>query len=201
MTTITTVIDPKNITDYNRSDYELELFWLFCLFVAGKNADVASKKLDHLLENITPWQTPFEYLRGIDIFNTLVSIKSGQYNRLVRAINESLHLNLKECTLEDLTNIYGVGPKTARFFLLHTRENCEYAVLDTHILRWIRNHEGYEDAPKDTPQNTVEYEKWSNIALQLMNEEYRGISLADADLLIWTEMSGRLNNESYSNEK
>ena len=195
MTTITTtIIDPKSITNYNRSDYELELFWLFCLFVAGKNSDVASKKLSHLLEDITPWQTPFEYLRSIDIFNTLVSIKSGQYTRLVRAINESLHLNLKDCNLEDLISIYGVGPKTARFFLLHTRENCEYAVLDTHILKWIRNHSEYADAPKDTPQNNLEYEKWSDIAIKLISIEYQGMTLADADLLIWTEMSGRLND-------
>lgn len=192
--TTTIIVDPKNITNYNRSDYELELFWLFCLFVAGKNADVASQKLSLLLEPITPWQTPFEYLRGIDIFNTLVSIKSGQYNRLVRAISESLHLDLKNCDLKDLTNIYGVGPKTARFFLLHTRPNCEYAVLDTHILKWIRSHNEYANAPKDTPQNNEEYERWSNIAIDLISAEYRGMTLADADLLIWTEMSGRLNN-------
>lgn len=191
----TTIIDPKQVTNYNRNDYELELFWLFCLFVAGKNADTASNKLSLLLKDITPWQTPFEYLKTIDIFNVLVSIKSGQYNRLVRAINESLHLDLRNCGLEDLTSVYGVGPKTARFFLLHTRPNCEYAVLDTHILKWIRNHEGYSDAPKDTPQNTSEYEKWSKIAIELMNNEYQGINLADIDLLIWTEISGRLNND------
>lgn len=190
---VTVVIDPKEITNYNRSDYELELFWLFCLFVAGKNSDVASDKLSQLLSNITPWQTPFEYLKEIDVFNTLVSIKSGQYNRLVRAINESLHINLRTCNLEDLTNIYGVGPKTARFFLLHTRPQCNYAVLDTHILKWIRSHAGYNDTPKDTPQNPNEYERWSNIAIELMNKEYPGMTLADIDLLIWTEVSGRLS--------
>lgn len=192
MSTITT-IDPKNITNYDRTDYELELFWLFCLFVAGKNSDTASNKLSQLLEDITPWQTPFEYLHTIDIFNKLVLIKSGQYNRLDRAINESLSINLRTCDLDDLTKIYGVGPKTARFFLLHTRPQCYYAVLDTHILKWIRNHAEYSDAPKDTPQNTVEYEKWSDVAIKLMNMEYPGMNLADIDLLIWTEMSGRLN--------
>lgn len=187
-----TVIDPKDITNYSRTDYELELFWLFCLFVAGKNSDVASQKLSQLLGNVTPWQTPFQYLKEIDIFTKLVDIKSGQYNRLSRSISESLHLNLRTCNLEDLTKIYGVGPKTARFFLLHTRPNCEYAVLDTHILKWIRSHAGYEDAPKDTPQKINEYEKWSNIAIELMNKEYAGLTLADIDLLIWIEMSGRL---------
>lgn len=190
---ITTVIDPKDITNYSRSDYELEMFWLFCLFVAGKNSDIASDKVSQLLDGIAPWETPFVFLKEKDVFNTLLNIKSGQYNRLSRAISESFHLDLRTCSLEDLTNIYGVGPKTARFFLLHTRPNCEYAVLDTHILKWIRSHSGYEDAPKDTPQNSNEYEKWSNIAMELMNETYPGMNLADIDLLIWTEVSGRLN--------
>lgn len=189
-----TLIDPKNITNYNRSDSELETFWLFCLFVAGKNSDTASLKLSQFLEDMTPWDTPFSYLKNIDIHNALIKIKSGQYTRLSKAITQSLSLDLRDCSLNDLTNIYGVGPKTARFFLLHTRENCEYAVLDTHILKWIRNQKGYENAPKDTPQNLNEYEKWSTVAINLMNIYYPDLSLADIDLLIWTEMSGRLND-------
>lgn len=187
-----TLIDPKNITNYNRSRTELETFWLFCLFVAGKNSDTASLKLSQFLEDMTPWDTPFSYLRSIDIHNSLIKIKSGQYTRLSKAISQSLDLDLKTCTLCDLNNIYGVGPKTSRFFLLHTRQNCEYAVLDTHILRWVRNYSGYENAPKNTPQNLNEYEKWSKVAISLMNISYPNLSLADIDLLIWTEMSGRL---------
>jgi thermostable 8-oxoguanine DNA glycosylase len=189
-----TLIDPKNITNYNRSDSELETFWLFCLFVAGKNSDIASLKLSQFLEDMTPWDTPFSYLKSIDIHNALIKIKSGQYTRLSKAITQSLDLDLKTCSLSDLNNIYGVGPKTSRFFLLHTRRECEYAVLDTHILKWVKNHHGYENAPKNTPQNPDEYEKWSNIVISLMNMYYPDLSLADIDLLIWAEMSGRLDN-------
>lgn len=189
-----TAIDPKNITNYHRTDSELETFWLFCLFVAGKNSDTASKKLAQFLEDMAPWDTPFSYLKNIDLHNRLISIKSGQYTRLSKAVEQSLELNLRSCTLDDLTKIYGVGPKTARFFLLHTRENCKYAVLDTHILKWIRNHTGYNHAPKDTPQNQDDYDTWSEVAIFLMQESYPGLSLADIDLLIWTEMSGRLES-------
>jgi hypothetical protein len=191
---MTALIDPKNITSYNRSYSELETFWLFCLFVAGKNSDTASLKLSKFLEHMTPWDTPFSYLGSIDIHNSLINIKSGQYTRLSKAIEQSLDLDLRNCSLDDLTSIYGVGPKTARFFLLHTRENCEYAVLDTHILKWIRNHHGYGDAPKDTPQKQDEYDYWSNIAITLMKNHYPDMSLADIDLLIWTEISGRLKD-------
>lgn len=189
-----TLIDPKNITNYNRSHGELETFWLFCLFVAGKNSDTASLKLSQLLEDMTPWDSPFSYLRSVNIYDCLISVKSGQYTRLSKAIEQSLDLDLRNCSLNDLTSIYGVGPKTARFFLLHTRECCEYAVLDTHILKWIRNHHGYEDAPRDTPQKQDEYDYWSNIAITLMKNSYPDMSLADIDLLIWTEISGRLKD-------
>lgn len=191
---MSTIIDPKNITNYNRTDSELETFWLFCLFVAGKNSDTASIKLSQLLEDMSPWDTPFSYLKAIDIHNKLLSVKSGQYTRLSKAIEQSIDLDLRNCDLNDLINIYGVGPKTARFFLLHTREDCEYAVLDTHILKWLRNHAGYYDAPKNTPQSKQDYDYWSNIAISLMRESYPDLSLADIDLLIWTEVSGRLDN-------
>ena len=191
---MSTVIDPKNITNYSRTDSELETFWLFCLFVAGKNSDTASIKLSQLLEDMSPWDTPFSYLKTIDIHNKLLSVKSGQYTRLSKAIEQSIDLDLRNCDLDDLINVYGVGPKTARFFLLHTREDCEYAVLDTHILKWVRHHVGYEDAPKNTPQDKKEYNKWSNITISLMRESYPDLSLADIDLLIWTEVSGRLDN-------
>ena len=39
-----TDIDPKNITDFNRDTDQLQAFWLFCMFVAGKNSDWASKE-------------------------------------------------------------------------------------------------------------------------------------------------------------
>jgi thermostable 8-oxoguanine DNA glycosylase len=192
---LTTLVDPKNITNYNRTDSELETFWLFCLFVAGKNSDTASIKLSQFLSDMTPWDTPFSYLKEIDIHNKLLSTKSGQYTRLSIAIKQSIDLDLRNCDLNDLLCIYGVGPKTARFFLLHTRENLEYAVLDTHILKWVRNHSGYEDAPKDTPQNQQDYDKWSSIAISLMKDSYPDLSFADIDLLIWTEISGRLEDE------
>jgi hypothetical protein len=59
-------------------------------------------------------------------------------------------------------------------------------------LKWIRNHPEYSHAPKDTPQNQNDYDTWSEVAISLMQESYPDLSLADIDLLIWTEMSGRL---------
>ena len=194
MTTV--VVDPKQVTDYNRTDNELQTFWLFCILVAGKNSDTTSRALTKIVGDLTPWDNPFDGIRRIG-FEGLQDIlrkhKTGQYDRITRAIWHSLDINLKTCSVEDLTKIHGVGPKTARFFLLHSREFCEEIVLDTHILRWMREKCGVENVPDNTPQNSGRYNELSAICRDLMEQNYPGLSLAKIDLLIWAEMSGRLD--------
>jgi hypothetical protein len=61
------MIDPYNITNYNRTQNELEEFLLFCIVVAGKTAYIQAQKLNEFLssvntrlmmpENINPFQT------------------------------------------------------------------------------------------------------------------------------------------------
>ena len=77
-------------------------------------------------------------------------------------------LDLRTCTREDLMDVYGVGPKTARFFLLHTREFCDEVVLDTHILRWMRERCDVKEAPKNTPQNPEKYAQYAGL-VQISN--------------------------------
>ena len=191
---MTTTIDPKAITNFERSQEELEMFWLFCILVAGKNADWAAVKLQNLFKNKKPFQTPFQVLseRQTDLHNILVVNKVGQYKRITSAIEQSLNLDLRTATLDEFLSIFGVGPKTARFFILHTRRNAECAVLDTHILKWMRTIVLESiDVPTSTPP-VKEYDKWEKMAIKMMKVFYKGISLAEADLMIWTQMSGRL---------
>jgi thermostable 8-oxoguanine DNA glycosylase len=191
---MTTTIDPKAITNFERSQEELEMFWLFCILVAGKNADWAAVKLQDLFKNKKPFQTPFQFLseRQTDLHNILVVNKVGQYKRITSAIEQSLNLDLRTATLDEFLSIFGVGPKTARFFILHTRRNAECAVLDTHILKWMRTIVLESiDVPTSTPP-VKEYDKWEKMAIKMMKVFYKGISLAEADLMIWTQMSGRL---------
>ena len=188
------VIDPKAVTNFCRTDRELQAFWLFCIVVAGKNSDIASYAVSRFLSKAKEGQTPFEYLTELgktNIHNALVAARIGQYFRIERAFCQSLALDLRTATLEDLTNVYGVGPKTARFFLLHTRKDIPYAVLDTHILAWMRKH-GVEDAPSKTP-HPKQYGKYERLFIKLAKAYFPGVSLADVDLLIWMEQSGRLD--------
>lgn len=191
------VLDPKHITNYNRSDNELQIFWLFCILVAGKNSDTTNNALSRIVHDLNSWENVFDAIHKIGyegLKDILRKHRTGQYERISKAIWQSLNLDLRNCSLNDLTKIHGVGPKTARFFLLHTREFCDEIVLDTHILNWMREKCGVKDVPENTPQNLNKYNELAEICKKLMIDHYPGLSLASIDLLIWTEMSGRLKD-------
>ena len=106
---------------------------------------------------------------------------------------QSLDLDLETCTLDDLLAIHGVGNKTARFFLLHTRGG-DYAVLDTHILSLMRSH-GVPDAPKNTPTNTKKYKELEKQFRLLSRLNFPYLSDAQIDLLIWSDQSNRISGD------
>jgi len=198
-------VDPTNITHFDRDTNQLESFWLFCQFVAGKNSDYASRCLSKLIHGMSKrgYDNIFNYFRDLGrdgIHNALVASKVGQYVRLTKGILQSLDLDLRTCTLDDLLNIHGVGNKTARFFLLHTRAGGNWAVLDTHILAWLRDH-GVENAPKNTPTNNELYCELEGQFRYLSRLEYPYLSDAQIDLLIWSAQSGRISGEEVFDMK
>jgi endonuclease III len=126
------MINPSQITNHSRTLSQLQEFWLFCILVAGKNADQTANKLSQFLSKKDEDQTPFDYIADNfnSLHNILVANKVGQYGRIEFAFKQSLGLDLECCTVEQLEAVYGVGPKTARFFLVHTRPNQRLAILD-----------------------------------------------------------------------
>jgi len=190
-----TLIDPMNITNFSRTDAQLQAFWLFGAFCAGKNSDYASSCLAKLLSKCGN-QTPFEYLRSLGsvaIHNALVAAKIGQYARLTRFIEESIQLDLRSASLQDLMGVFGIGPKTARFFLLHSRPDCECAVLDCHILKFLR--ENSVDAPQQTPTNQKQYIELEKKFLFIAKLQFPQMSVAQIDLMLWMKYSGRLDKD------
>ena len=190
------LIDPKKITNFTRTQAELQSFFLFGLFCAGKNSDYAAKCLAKLLHN-SEGETPFEVLKNLGetgIHNALVASRIGQYTRLTKAIVDAVYLDLSTCTLEELMSVHGVGQKTARFFLLHTRPNCKVAVLDTHILKWLRDNG--VDAPQVTPTSVKQYKALEEKFLFLAGINFPFMSIADVDLTLWMKYSGRLENDA-----
>lgn len=188
------MIDPHNITNFNRTDEELEEFLLFCILVHGKRAEVQALKLEQLLmylSNVIGESSPF---RLVDIaintdtedesnlfLDAAKKFKVGQYERLIESVSDLIQLgDLKSVTVEQLENCFGIGPKTARFFIVHSRPNQQHAVLDTHILRWMRG-KGIE-TPTNTPQGK-KYAEFEKKFLTFVADS--GMSVAEFDLNIW----------------
>lgn len=189
-------IDPTKITNFVRTDAEIQAFILFTGLIAGKNSDIAARVLSRLL-NKRKDQTPFAYLSElgeIGIQNALVAAKSGQYIRLTKFVVGVMKLDLRVCSFEELMAVHGLGLKSASFFLLHSRKDWQGCVLDTHILAWLRDH-GVEDAPKATPQNIKKYKELSRKWLYLSSIHFPHLSPADRDLFVWMAQSGRLDND------
>ena len=187
-------IDPTKITNFERTDSELQAFLLFTVIVAGKNSDYAARVLSRLLHKCET--TPFEYFRSlgeIGIRNALVASKSGNYTRITRFIMEVMDLDLKTVTQEQLMGLHGVGPKSASFYLLHSRPNVEVAVLDVHILKYLRD-KGI-DAPKQTPTSLKKYSELQKSFLYLAKLDFPFMTIADIDLVLWMKYSGRLEND------
>ena len=92
-----------------------------------------------------------------------------------------LDIDLNCVSIAGLVQVEGIGPKSARFFVMHSRRNQRIATLDVHILKWLRSM-GI-NAPRQTPQNEVTYKKLENRFLELADE--RGKTPAELDLEIW----------------
>lgn len=179
-------IDPDNVTNFDATNEELELQILFWICAAGKNGHTAAKCLNNFLSYFSKKNektSPFEIISSVhDLPLSLKSFGIGCYNNKARTINDLLSkkLNLKTCTLEELETIWGMGPKTARCFLIHTRKNQKFAGLDRHILRFLKDS-GY-DVPKNSPTKK-QYVELEKIFLSIAEKANKTIS--ELDLEIW----------------
>ncbi len=193
---MTFLIDPTNVIKFDRTAGELELWWLFSLVVAGKTAATQARLLNNFLESLPPANhpendTPFERIykaraQGYEyLMGKLKDSRLGQYNRLYGAFTESLTLDLFRCTVDDLEDIHGVGPKTARMFLMMSREGVRHAALDTHVLKHL-NANGVV-APKSTPPAGKKYRELEQAFLDLADRS--GMTVAEYDLSVWKKYS------------
>ncbi len=199
------MIDPSNITNYNASDRELEEQILFWICAAGKNGRTAARCLEVLLTMITFNNlSPFEALRShLSFWKTIPEEEKsdfaelselmkmagiGCYTHKSKTFIELLtsNINLRTCMPDELENIYGIGMKTSRCFILHSRKGARLSGLDTHMLKHLREM-GVEDVPKSTPSSKKKYMILEQEVLKLADGA--GMSPADYDLMIWNKYS------------
>lgn len=190
------MIDPSKITKFDCNDYELQEVLLFWVCAAGKNAKNAARGLEAVLQLLITkrWNTPFEAIRtlkgrsSVQLSEILRTNGIGCYNHKAKTFWQlaNSNLDLRTCTVADLEEIHGIGPKTARCFIIHSRANAECAGLDTHILHYMRDL-GY-DVPKTTPTG----KRYLAIESEFLKLAKRsGLSVAEFDLLIWNVYSGK----------
>ena len=164
------MIDPNKVTNPARSAAELEEFLLFCVVVAGKNADQQARKLERFLGG----RRPFAFIRASDGDGTLEArlrdVRLGKYTLLGRSFRELSRsgADLRAVGWEELTRFPGIGIKSAKFFVLHSRPNEMHGVLDTHVLGWMRDHwapAGPRRAtvPRHSPQDPGHYRFWETV--------------------------------------
>ena len=183
------MIYERECTCFTRSYSQLEEFLLFGIAVAGKNANTTAHALERLLTRLGfPELAPFEAVRrGVRGHRLTPSVIRkcglGCYNQRYQSFKEAANskVDLKICSADELETIRGVGPKTARFFLLHSREGFRGAALDTHILKYLRDN-GVDRVPKSTPASGSGYRRLEQEFLKFVPED---MSVADFDLGVW----------------
>jgi hypothetical protein len=196
------MIDPNNVTNAARSAAELEEFLLFCVVVAGKNADQQALKL----ENFLGGRVPFDFIRVSDregkLEARLRDVRLGKYSLLGRSFRElsRSEADLATCTWEELTLFPGIGIKTAKFFVLHSRPREMHGILDTHVLAWMREHWAEAgrsglSVPRHSPQDPRVYRFWETVYFGMVSARHHGrassqVDWARFDLDLWKERRG-----------
>ena len=183
------MIDAANITNYNLTDAELETALMFWVFAAGKNGTRAAQitnQLRSFWDTMSKDISTFHWLMHYDLEDTtelLKQYKTGCHNIKARTLWQLCRegLNLRTCTAEDLEKIYGIGMKTSRCFIMHSREDAQVAGFDTHMLKYLKSL-GY-DVPKNTPNSKKLYLQLEKEVLKLA--DIAGLSAAAFDLKIW----------------
>lgn len=182
------MIDPYSITNHARSRAELEEFWVFCLSVAGKKATMMADKVDAFISGCGAEGTPFQRIRRLISEDRLVvemrRARVGKYALLDRALRATVAdgaPDIETAGPSELETIPGVGPKTARFFLLHSRRDVEVAVIDTHMVKYVAAL-GHR-VPNGVPTGK-EYARLERIVIDRARS--LGLPLDEFDLAVWS---------------
>lgn len=178
--------DPFDCTNFNRTQEELDNFFVFCIFVAGKRADMTAKKVNQMLDD-NPGQSAMDIVRhhvtAGSITALLKKYKFGKYALYEKCFAKAVGLNLQSCSVVDLEAVPAIGPKTARYFLVHSRANAQVAALDTHILRYMR-----EKLNIETPKTTPSGKKYLELEKKFIKHANSlGRPIAELDLSIWKQ--------------
>lgn len=194
------MVNPEKITNFDRSNEELEELFLFAVLVAGKNARIQATKLEAFLgeEGV---KSPFVYLKKLIATGQLVKAlkeqKIGKYKLLSASLEYAVtnfsNGKLRYATCEDLEKIPGVGLKTSRFFILHSRLGSKVAVIDTHLLKYLKREFKSVTVPSVTPADPNKYKLFETLFLGSCFKEQ--VTPYEGDLTCWLTKGERIKLE------
>jgi len=188
------MIYPDKIVRDDYTDKQLEELLIFCIAVAGKNARTTARNVDAMLNQQRKFfrsESPLEvieqtWMNGGESRLQLVLKNAGigQQTRIARAlkavVDAEWRYSLRTVCIADLEAIPGIGPKTSRFFLSCFRPGLQVAILDTHVLKFLKAN-GVERVPKSTPSGS-NYLRLEQEFLKLVPKPF---TPAEFDLIIW----------------
>jgi len=163
--------------DVKMSNYDMDRLMVFCLLDRAQQYEKVCKTFDYL-DNMN--LTTRQGLKSVPLNELQYHLRRIGYrfpNQTAIYLKEFScnDINLKVCTREELVKkVKGIGYKLASMFLRNTRGK-DYAVLDVHIKRWLKN-KGYKF------RNYIEAEGIFRKLAKDMN-----MSIYDLDMKIWQE--------------
>lgn len=195
------VINPDFYINYDRTDLEIEAFFLFCVCVAGKTAKTIAPKVSSFMNEL---HSGDEIKTIQEIVKMLKKHKMGKYILLTKffnyiAMNKITAEKLRSMSIEELELVPGVGMKTSRYFKLGTDANVKCAAIDTHVLKFLRDfYHPHLEVPKSTPTSKKKYQELEKLFLEIYEIYKNDTSLANFDLRIWQYYSHKLQ-PNYEN--
>lgn len=200
--------DPEQFDSlYNtkRTETELRQFLAFSIAVASKRANQTARAMDRLLAyGPDPFRLVWQYFQSAfanemyfhgpnandklaEWFKSLGfgchEARSKAFLKLAIALRNQ-DINLKTCSVDELEDCYGIGPKTARFYLLYSRPNQYLAALDVHVWKVVRDH--FSNAPAKVPQLRKQYKYWEAKFLSLLKlPKYSHLTPVTFDFYGW----------------
>jgi thermostable 8-oxoguanine DNA glycosylase len=177
-----------------KSKQSAQWWFIFSVIVAGKNAEFATKATNALLGTsaLSPFDSIASAIESACLSGALRIARTGNYGKLVKAfvyITDAIRTGVwsddpRTWGLDDLMSIPGVGPKTARWFLLLVEPTAEVAALDTHVLKFLRDCDlGGLVVPKSTPAWGPTYRDLEGAFVYRAKK--LGMSCRDLDFFVW----------------
>lgn len=192
-------VDPANIPE-TMTRHQLEWWILFTIAVAGKTAKIIEQKMRQFLNwnHRSPFAIVSMYIQEGRLARELRRVKLGKYALLNRGFRKAVTLDLDlleratpEHALSLLSAIPGLGPKGSRMVLMYAfpHHANQWVVLDTHILRWLRE-QGIE-TPKSTPPEGRTYQHLERVFKKMSDD--RKMTTRQLDTEIWLRYSRKVN--------